>query len=273
MIAYVAGAAERRSPGRWDRVPRRWATAAAVLTILVMAGPVPTSPGWPPRPPEWWSDAPPPEPLPPVPRNEPEGLGWALVPLLTCGFGTSPAFFYAAVRHGSARLGKTAAGYGLAAGVEILSFAAGWSGIGVALLLIIWLVGSVHAFALRPRLFPGRTPRDELNRRAIQAARYRRELRAQARRLASTDPELARDLRIGRPDLPRTYDDGGLVDINHAPPAALATLPDLTDDEIERIVRLRAEHGGFVSATELGVHAELAPDLVNRIDDYAVFLP
>lgn len=215
----------------------------------------------------------PPVLLPPVPRNEPEGLGWALVPLLTCGFGTSPAFFYAAVRHGSTRLGKVAAGYGLATGVEILSFATGWSGLGVALLLIIWLVGSVHAFALRPRLFPGRSPRDELNRHAIAVARYRRELRAQARRLASTDPELARDLRIGRPDLPRTYDDGGLVDVNHAPPAALATLPDLTDEMIERIVRLRAEHGGFVSAAELGVHADLAPDLVSRIDDYVVFLP
>jgi hypothetical protein len=30
-------------------------------------------------------------------------------------------------------------------------------------------------------------------------------------------PVLARELRIGRPDVPRQFDDGGLVDLNHAP--------------------------------------------------------
>ena len=33
---------------------------------------------------------------------------------------------------------------------------------------------------------------------------------------------MARELRIGRPDLPRTYDDGGLVDLNSAPAEAIA---------------------------------------------------
>jgi hypothetical protein len=36
---------------------------------------------------------------------------------------------------------------------------------------------------------------------------------------------MAWELRIGRPDLPRVYDDGGLIDVNHVPPQVLATLP------------------------------------------------
>jgi hypothetical protein len=150
---------------------------------------------------------------------------------------------------------------------------AGWPALAVLLLMINWVVGSVHAFAVRPRLFPGRTPRDHLNQHAIEVARYRRGLRAEARRLAASDPGLANDLRIGRPELPRTYDDGGLIDVNHASPEALALLPELTGEMIQRIVRLRAEHGGFVSAAELGLHADLPPDLVGRLADYLIFLP
>ena len=33
---------------------------------------------------------------------------------------------------------------------------------------------------------------------------------------------MARDLRIGRPDLPRHYDDDGLVDVNSAPAETIA---------------------------------------------------
>src|SRR6266700_4115871 len=46
-------------------------------------------------------------------------------------------------------------------------------------------------------------------------ARSRR--RSQARQIARANRVLARELRIGRPDLPREYDDGGLVDVNHVP--------------------------------------------------------
>ena len=39
--------------------------------------------------------------------------------------------------------------------------------------------------------------------------------------MVQTNPALARELRIGRPDLPRQYD-GALVDINRVPVAAWA---------------------------------------------------
>src|SRR5690606_39982870 len=36
---------------------------------------------------------------------------------------------------------------------------------------------------------------------------------------------LAKRLAIGRPDLPRQFDDGGLIDLNHAPEHVLTSLP------------------------------------------------
>jgi hypothetical protein len=192
---------------------------------------------------------------------------------LTCGLGTAPAFAYAAVRQRSARLGRVAIGYGIGAGVVFVPAAMGLPPFTVLLLMIYWVIGSVHAFVERPKVFPNRTPRDHLNQHAIEVARYRRGLRAEARRLIEEDPELAIDLRIGRPELPRAYDDGGLIDVNHASAEALAMIPELTPEMIDRIVRLRAEQGGFVSAAELALHADLPPDLVGRLADYVVFLP
>ncbi|HEU5155390.1 MAG TPA: helix-hairpin-helix domain-containing protein [Streptosporangiaceae bacterium] len=212
-------------------------------------------------------------PVPPITRGGPEGIGWAVIPMLTCGFGTSPAFAYAAVRQRSAHLARIAAGHGVATAAVFLPLALGRPALTVLLLMINWVVGSVHAFAERPKVFPSRTPRDHLNQHAIEVARYRRGLRAEARRLVAEDPELANDLRIGRPELPRTYDDGGLVDVNHASAEALALLPEMTPEMIERIILLRAEQGGFVSAAELALHADLPPDLVNRLTDYVIFLP
>jgi hypothetical protein len=51
------------------------------------------------------------------------------------------------------------------------------------------------------------------------AARTRRE---EARRLAESDPALARELGIGRPDLRRGYNDGGLIHLNTAPAEVFA---------------------------------------------------
>jgi hypothetical protein len=239
-----------------------------------MAGPVPKSPEWPSRPSRGRPDTQPSlVPFVPVQQGAPEGIGWAMIPLLTCGFGTSPAFVYVAARQRSARSWRLAAGYGVATGVVFLPLAVGLPLLTMLLLMINWVVGSVHAFAERPKAFPSRTPRDHLNQHAIEVARYRRGLRAEARRLVAEDPELANDLRIGRPELPRAYDDGGLIDVNHASAESLAMLPELTPEMIQRIVRLRAEQGGFVSAAELALLADLPHDLVNRIADYVIFLP
>jgi hypothetical protein len=238
-----------------------------------MAWPAGEPSGQPRHPPEWRPVVPFPSPALPPHRGEPDGLGWALIPFLTLGFGTPPAFVYVAARSGSSRLGVAAAGYGLASAGTLAILSLGHPELGAIMMITIWIIGTVHAFAIRPKVFPRATPGDRLNRHAIEVARYRRGLRDQARRLAASDPALAHDLRIGRPDLPRSYDDGGLLDVNHAPPQTFALLPDLPDEVIQRIVRLRAERGGFVSAEELAVDADLPPNLASRLTEYLIFLP
>ena len=46
----------------------------------------------------------------------------------------------------------------------------------------------------------------------------------------------ARELRIGRPELPREYDDGGLVDVNRVPGAALTAQLGLTQQEMTNVI-------------------------------------
>lgn len=46
---------------------------------------------------------------------------------------------------------------------------------------------------------------------ALTTARAGTRYRQRARELAAANPVIATELRIGRPDLPHDYDDGGLV--------------------------------------------------------------
>ncbi|RAY15470.1 hypothetical protein DPM19_10960 [Actinomadura craniellae] len=159
--------------------------------------------------------------------------------------------------------------------------------------------GSLHAYVIRRRVFfhpvpspsvGSPSPKDTTALRrppphlvpapaepsslqvAAEQARRRLDARAEARALAASDPALARELGIGRPDLPRGYDDGGLVDVNHCPPEVLATLPGLTPELVERVVRAREECGGFVSVEELSVLAELPPRLTPRLAEQTIYL-
>ncbi|MFC6879853.1 MULTISPECIES: ComEA family DNA-binding protein [Actinomadura] len=208
--------------------------------------------------------------------SEPHGILWAFVPFLTLGYGTPFSFLYAAVRRNSWNLGATAAGYGVGTAAVVTMMQSGDALLGIFggfMMLMLWIAGTVHAFAVRSSVFPRTVPRSRLNEHAIEVARFRQAMREDARTLARQDPALAFELRIGRPDLPRRYDDGGLIDVNHAPPAVLATLPGLTPELVERLVRRRDEQGGFVSAEELAVDTDLPPDLVPQIAEYSIFLP
>ncbi|MBW8485097.1 ComEA family DNA-binding protein [Actinomadura parmotrematis] len=237
----------------------------------------PVQPGWaggyrsPHQPPY-----PPPPQLPPLPRDAPEGILWAFVPLLTFGYGTPFSFAYAAFRRRSRTMAATAAGYGVATlGAMMLMGVGGVvaPALGVLMMMMLWVLGAGHAFAVRSSVFPRLTPRNASNEQAIRMARYRKVLRDEARELAAGDPALAHELRIGRPDLPRTYDDGGLIDANHAPAHVLARLPGVTPALVDRLVRHRDEHGGFISAEELAVDIDVPPALLPAIAEYTIFMP
>ena len=82
---------------------------------------------------------------------------------------------------------------------------------------------------------PPPPPPLDRNAAAVAQAHAARRRRTEALELATRDPQLARDLRIGRPDLPRQYDDGGLVDVNHAPAGVIVQGLGLDLDDFERV--------------------------------------
>jgi hypothetical protein len=210
-------------------------------------------------------------------RHSCVGFIWAIVPLVTLGIATTLVFLVPAIRlrkviHWVAVLVYLA--------LTIVTFATvdapDGSAAGVVstvTIMALMLGGTVHAFAVRSRTFS--TPLTHSGPRfegAVAMADHRRELRRAARDTAR-DPVMAWELRIGRPDLPRGFDDGGLVDVNHVPPYVLASLPGMNPGLVDRIIRTREECGGFTSVEELSALAELPPSLTETLDEYTIFLP
>ncbi|WP_375023020.1 helix-hairpin-helix domain-containing protein [Actinomadura sp. GTD37] len=211
----------------------------------------------------------------PPPSEATGGVLWAFVPFVTLGYGTPFSFLYAALRRGSWPLGATAAGYGVGTATVLAMVQTGnqfLTVLGSFLAILLWLAGTGHAFAVRTSVFPRETPRNAQNAHAIEVAKYRRTLREEARALAAEDPALARELRIGRPDVPRTYDDGGLVDVNHAPREILEALPGMTPEIVGRVLYRREETGGFMSVEEMAVDADIPPDALPEMADFTIFL-
>lgn len=105
---------------------------------------------------------------------------------------------------------------------------------------------------------------------AVASGRIQR--RTQGRHLLATQPALAREIGLGRPDVPGA-DDYGLVDVNHVSADALARLPGVTKDVAQRIVTERAQCGGFSSVEDLGMLLDLPPAEVDKMRDTAIFIP
>jgi len=199
---------------------------------------------------------------------------WALVPAVTFGWGAPFTFTYAAIRLRSARLGVMAALYGVVAVVSfflvgVTNSDTAWQGnVGTAMALVEAGVATAHAFVLRARLL--RLP--SLDQEALDDATSRIRLRERARHVVATNPGLANELRIGRPDLPRQFDDGGLIDANHAPLSVLESVPGITSEIGDQIVAVRDGIGGFDSLDDLSITLNLPPQALDHAADFLVFL-
>lgn len=145
--------------------------------------------------------------------------------------------------------------------------------------LPVWLIHTIVIAVKRPNSplppVPGAlmTP-EQSNRLAVEQAHARIRRRQEARKLAMEDPLTARELLIGRTDVPpaqRPYDDGGLIDVNTVPASELTRFG-ISLQDAERIVRLRAETGGFSSAEDMATVADLPPHLLPQLREYGLFL-
>ena len=130
-----------------------------------------------------------------------------------------------------------------------------------------WGVGIVHSFLSR-KAYVRRL--DIIDDPALQAARTAEERRAHAREIARRDPALARAAQIGRSG---GFDEGGVVDVNHAPVEEIADLPGIDAATARRIVAVREGVGGFSSLEDLGLTMDLPGDVVERLRGRVLCLP
>ena len=245
--------------------------AAPTLTVQsghTSPGPAASGPTAPPpyqpppyQPPPWQpppASAPPPSwQAPPRPARGVDLTGWWLVagPFLSVGLLTWAAFLVAAIRLRGWLLWSAVVVY---ATITVLAFIFKDITTVSLIMLVPWFGGTVHGFVVRPRLRGFNDP-------VVAQARKNQGRRAEARRLAATNPGLARDLRIGRPDLIRDYDDGGLVDVNAVPEEVLCDAAGFSKEQAIRIAGDRDLVGGFGSVGDL-----VARGLVDRLTAEAV---
>jgi hypothetical protein len=145
-----------------------------------------------------------------------------------------------------------------------------------ALLVIGWLGAMATSFALRdlyeaPSPFAD-MPAPDAVRAAQRRVDRRRRDRRRARRLARTDPALAVEMGIGRPDRADAAH-GWVVDVNSAPAGVLMTLPHIDRAIADAIVAERDAGGGYRSVDELGFELDLPARAVERLRLRTVFLP
>jgi hypothetical protein len=226
-------------------------------------------------------------------------ITWSCVPVASFGYLTPLPFLCRAVLGGRQRDWQVFAAYTVLTVLSVyLMVSADRSsllmGLGLSLWLATTLGGAAHTFATfrtsgcSPGRSLGRTPagppnRDgrarpaanvtRSNRRAVRKVRAERRRRSTAKRLAHRDPALARELGIGRPSRVRDYNDGGLVDLNHAVERELVTDLGLSRAEAAAVLRAREELGGrFESVQELAAFGALGPHRVDEITERAFCL-
>jgi DNA uptake protein ComE-like DNA-binding protein len=197
------------------------------------------------------------------------GANWVWLSLIPFGLGAwAPAYAGAVVRNRNwVVLGLLWSIITLAGWVVAIANHGGAAG---GLLIIVGWAGAIaSSFAIRPsyRRLSG-SPLET----ALAGAEQRLSDRDRARKLAAERPALAKELGIGRPDLPNAQD-AGLVDVNDAPASVLTKLPGIDDALATRIVKTRAETHGFSSVEDLGVALDLDGNLVEDLRDMVVFLP
>jgi len=204
----------------------------------------------------------------PMPRGR-----WVLASLVPFGWVTWAGFLYAGFRVKRPAWVAAGAAYLLVTVVTLLvtslddNEAGLEDNLGYVAMFSAWGVGILHSFLSR-KAYVRRL--DIIDDPALQAARSAEERRAYAREIAQRNPALAREALIGRSG---GFDEGGVVDVNHAPVEDIADLPGIDAATARRIVAVRDDVGGFSSLEDLGLTMDLPGDVVERLRGRVVCLP
>jgi hypothetical protein len=218
--------------------------------------------------------------------DQPTGRWYFVITWVSAGLLAAVPFFHAAAHLDRPELRKAGTGYAIASLVGFVMMAAaptdeagdptGWlSNMAVILLLVVMIAATLQQIGLRREVYPppGRPRPLDRNRDAVSAIQAARAKRADARRLAEQDPLMARELRIGRPDLARGYDDGGLVDLNAAPVEVLATGFELPSAVAESLLTARENIGRFGSVEEALLFGNVPENHAQLVRERGIVLP
>nr|WP_246211050.1 helix-hairpin-helix domain-containing protein [Phytoactinopolyspora alkaliphila] len=84
---------------------------------------------------------------------------------------------------------------------------------------------------------------------------------------------MALELGIGQPDVPGSYADGGLVDLNNASAGGIASVLSLDPATAEAFVAGREARRGYASLAEVGALSNLDPRALEASAEWIVVLP
>jgi hypothetical protein len=196
-------------------------------------------------------------------------LWWVGLAILSIGLLSWVAFLYVGRRAGRRDWQIAAVVYLTWAAVAVAMPTTGLQG---TILALCWLVSCAHAFWIAPDYLRAIGAVPPVPPTSAERAEEKLREREYALELCRTDPDKARILGVGRPDVPDAFD-AGLVDVNSAPAIVLAHLPGIDPETARRIAQLREQVDGFGSVEELGSVAGLDGGTVERMRDFAVFLP
>jgi DNA uptake protein ComE-like DNA-binding protein len=138
-----------------------------------------------------------------------------------------------------------------------------------ALAIVAWIGGVATSFGIRASY--ERQMSSGLSE-AAAAAEQRLRDRRRALELARQNPDLAKEIGIGRPDRAGAEDEG-LVDINNANVTALLKLPGVDGDLATEIIEAREKVGGFSSLEDCGAALDIDGGVVDGLRGHVVFLP
>jgi Helix-hairpin-helix motif len=156
------------------------------------------------------------------------------------------------------------------AGIGFILAVASNGGAAAGLLIILgWAGSAATSFSIRGAY--DRQLRSPLLRAEEEGERRLRD-RRRALQLARENPDLAREIGVGRPDEAGATH-AGLVDVNNASVSALLKLPGVDGTVATEIIETRAKVGGFSSLEDLGETLDLDGALVEGLRGEVVFLP
>ena len=199
------------------------------------------------------------------------GKRWWLL-TLPLGLTTWAAFIYTGSRTKRKDLIRAGAVYAAAliAGIVLAGIGndkGAIANVGGGLLIAIWIVGMTHALVVK-----GSVERQlaVMDTSTVKQAQQELDRRAYGRQLLKTNPSLARQLGVGRPDVAGS-DSFGLIDVNHADRPGLLMLPGLTDEHAQKILDYRNGGGSFVSVEDTVMYLDLPSTTIGPLRDRAVF--